>query len=238
MHRILPVLLLVLAPLLHAEPKRVALFVALCDNATQGIAPVPAKIGDGNIPAENLYWGCDDGFASCFKASKSWKLKTREPFTAPDAALMERLVYQNSAGTIEVTAEAWRGSHNKDCLRAFETALVSGKDDLCAFIGHNLLMDGPIDPPKTKAAKPCDAIVLCCMSQSYFNQRLTDLGAKPVLLTKQFMYPGAFILRDALPVWSRGGTSAQILDAAAGAYAANQKISRKAAAGVFWVAKQ
>lgn len=217
---------------LWADAKRVAVFVALCDNATQGIQPVPAKIGDGNQPAANLYWGCTDGFAGCFKTSKEWKhLRTEQPAAG---AVLERLVFQHRSGTVEVTAEAWRGAEIKACLAAFEAALVSGKHDLCAFVGHNGLMDATVAPPTAKAAKPCDAIVLCCLSESYFNRRLTELGVRPVLLTTQLMYPGSFLLRDTLPVWARGGTGPEIRAAAAAGYARNQHLSRKAAAGVFW----
>lgn len=224
---------LALAGVLEAAPKRVVVFVALCDNATQGIAPVPARIGDGNKPADNLYWGCDDGFASCFKASKVWKLQSSEVPEGAAPKVMERLVYLHRSGSVEVTAEAWRGSEIKACLQAFEAALVSGKHDLCAFVGHNVLMDGAIAPPAAKAAKPCDAIVLCCMSDAYFNRRLTEIGARPVLTTTQLMYPGAFLLRDALPVWAKGGSGAEIRQAAGAAYARNQKIPVKAALGVF-----
>lgn len=212
-------------------PKRVALFVALCDNATQGIIPVPARIGDGDKPAANLYWGCSDGFAGCFQSSKAWKLQRKE--VPDDPRIFERLVYLHTSGTVEVTAEAWKGSEIKACLSAFENALVAGNHDLCAFIGHNTLMDAPVAPPANKAAKPTDAIVLCCMSEKYFKNRLETLGARPRLMTTQLMYPGAFLLRDALPVWAKGGDNEAIRQAAAAAYAKNQKISVKAAAGVF-----
>ena len=220
--------------LLHsasAAPKQVAVFVALCDNATQGIQPVPKAIGDGDKPEANLYWGCTEGFGGCFRTDKSWKLQKKE--IPDDKRIFERVVYLNDAGTVEVTAEAWRGAEIKACLTAFESALVAGKHDLCAYIGHNVLMDGPVDPPAAKAAKPCDAIILCCMSESYFKDRLAKLGARPVMLTTQLMYPGAFILRDALPVWAKAGSLEAIRAAGATAYARNQKISFKAAKGVF-----
>ena len=114
-------------------------------------------------------------------------------------------------------------------------ALVSGNHDLCAYVGHNVLMDGPVDPPAAKAEKACDAIILCCMSESYFKDRLAKLGVRPVMLTTQLMYPGAFILRDALPVWAKPGSFGEIRVAAGAAYAKNQKISLKAAKGVFAV---
>lgn len=214
-----------------AAVRRVTVFVALCDNASQGIAPVPAKIGDGNKPADNLYWGCDDGIASCFRASKTWKLQRKE--IPEDKRILERLVFLHASAEVEVTAEAWKGSEIKECLKAFEAALVSGKSDLCAYIGHNVLMDGAIAPPTDKSAKSTDAIVLCCLSERYFKARLEAMGATPVLMTTQLMYPGSFLLRDGLPLWAKGKPPEEIRQAAAAAYAKNQGISRKAAAGVF-----
>jgi len=214
-----------------AAPKKVAVFVALCDNASQGIVPVPAKIGDGNKPAENLYWGCTDGLPSCLKASKSWKLLKKE--VPADPRILERCTFTDTAGALELTVEGWRGSDIASCLSAFENALVSGNHDLCAFIGHNVLMDGAISELGKRAAKPVDAIVLCCKSESYFKKRLTALGARPVLLTTQFMYPGGFLLRDTLPLWAKGSSLADLRSAAGASYARNQKISTKAGTGVF-----
>ena len=35
----------------RADAKTIEVFVALCDNGSQGIAPVPEKIGDGDLKA-------------------------------------------------------------------------------------------------------------------------------------------------------------------------------------------
>jgi hypothetical protein len=59
------------------------------------------------------------------------------------------------------------------------------------------------------------------------------MGATPVLLTEQFMYPGAFLVHDAIEAWAAGGGAKEIRAAAGKAYAKNQKISVKAATGVF-----
>jgi hypothetical protein len=215
----------------EAAVKKIKVFVALCDNATQGIAPVPAKIGDGNLPAQNLYWGCSDGLSSYFKASKSWKLQP-SPATH-DETILDRLLFTNDALDCELTAEAWRGSQIAACLQAFEKTLVAGEHQLVVFIGHNVLMDKAIAPPAQAATKPCDAIVLCCKSDAYFRERLTTLKVRPVLLTQQLMYPGAFLLHDCLVPWSQGKSLTEIRQAAAQAYARNQKISPKAAIGIF-----
>ena len=129
-------------------------------------------------------------------------------------------------------AEAWRGSNLRDCLIAYETATVSGKHDLTAFIGHNVLMDGEQAPLATKATKNTETIVLCCMSNQHFSERLSKLKVRPVLMTSQLMYPGSFLLHDALEKWLRDGSRNDLREAAA-AYARNQKIKISAARGVF-----
>ncbi len=48
--------------------------VALCDIEHQGIVPVPVKNGNGDDPANNLYWGAAFGVKNFFKRSQDWKL--------------------------------------------------------------------------------------------------------------------------------------------------------------------
>ncbi len=119
--------------------KRIAVFVGLADNATQGIAKVGAKIGDGDQPDDNLYWGCTDGLKSLFKASSKWKLEQRVTDTG-DPRILERLVFRHANPDALLVAEAWRGAKLRDCYEAFQQAGVSGNHDLVAFIGHNVLM--------------------------------------------------------------------------------------------------
>ena len=75
--------------------------------------------------------------------------------------------------------------------------------------------------------------VLCCISDRYFRERLEDAGVRPVLLTTQLMYPGSFILHDALDPWLTGKDRKALRTAAGAAYARNQKIKTAAATGVF-----
>ena len=103
-----------------------------------------------------------------------------------------------------------------------------------AYIGHNGLMDFPLPAEATTArGAGRDAIVLCCMSERYFTASLEKVGAHPILTTTQLMYPGAFILRDALAGWTRADSPTQIRQRAGAAYARNQGISAKAGSGVF-----
>ena len=41
----------------ESPARTVHVFVALADNLHQGIVPVPAKLGNGEDPEHNLYWG-------------------------------------------------------------------------------------------------------------------------------------------------------------------------------------
>src|SRR5262245_36762018 len=61
--------------------KLIHVLVALCDNESQGIVPVPARIGNGDDPANNLYWGARFGVKTFFKRASDWKLiaETRNP---------------------------------------------------------------------------------------------------------------------------------------------------------------
>lgn len=220
-------------PLLGAEPARsIRVIVALADNATQGIAPVPARIGNGDDADANLYWGCDEGFAPIFARSHAWKLTSRQKSPSPD--ILECRVYRSADGTAVLTAEAWRGSEIKQALTAF-LATAGGaapSADLVVFIGHNGLMD--FDLPTTESAgNGADAIVLCCKSEQYFARRLAAAGTRPVLLTTQLMYPGSFILENVLTGWLRGESSTALRERAAKSYAANQQIRLPAARGVF-----
>lgn len=193
---------------------------------------MPAKIGNGDDAANNLYWGTTDGFKSVFGRSKTWKLEKTEE--NPTAEILERRSYRHTSQDCVLVAEAWRGKNIHQCLEAFFTNLHVRSSDLTAFIGHNGLMDEPVSVSILDAtAKPTDAIILCCISGSYFRPHLAALKARPVLTTEQLMYPGSFLLRDALEVWLRNGPRSEIRLAAAKAYATNQSISVKAAAGVF-----
>lgn len=233
MKRLLPLAFLLLgAAVLQAKPKQVKVFIALCDNKTQGIVPVGAKIGNGDDPDANLYWGCSDGFGSLFSRGTRWKVVKKEKDVSPQ--ILRRLSLVDADGEMEIVAEAYRGSEMKRCLTDFEAAAAGGTFELVAFIGHNGLMDFQLEPPKAAPGNRTDVMVLCCISDRYFSQRLKAPGCRPRLMTRQLMYPGAFLLDAALPRWNSGGTDAQIREAAAAAYAKNQKISVKAARGVFW----
>ncbi len=189
------------------------------------------KIGNGDDPEGNLYWGCTDGIAVHFKKSGCWKEAKSESDISK--AILRRLSLKHASADIELVADAYRGSEMKLCLVDFEKAAASGEYDLVAYIGHNALMDFSLDTPAKVEGIRTDVVVLCCMSEKYFAGRLRALGCIPLVMTDQFMYPGSFILGSVIESWNDGEGLAAMREAAGRAYAKNQKISVKAATGVF-----
>lgn len=242
-------LLLLLTLPCPAADRVVHIFVALCDNASQGIQPVPPKIGNGDDPENNLYWGCDDGVRTVFSRSKSWK----RVFAAdPDGEgpVLERLILRNEAAKAWLVADGYRGKEIKTCLTDYLAAMAGtlkveavageqritagGAADLIAYAGHDGLMEFDLPTPAAAADnKPKAAIAVCCISQAYFVKHMQALKATPLLLTTQLMYPAAQTLHESIGGWLAGKDGAACRQLAAAAYAKNQKISVKAAAGVF-----
>ena len=230
--KIFALIFLTLLPLL-AE-KKIEALVCLCDNEHQAIAKVGKAIGNGMDPAGNLYWGCSDGLSTYFKKSKKWKLiETKNP---KDSPILVTLTFKHHSGKATLTAHAYRGDKMAKCIEDFFTKTRDGgKDDLIAFIGHNGMMDNLITLPKAapEGDVASESIILGCITDRYFTKPLASMNSKPVLMTKSLMYPGSFILHDSLEVWLKDGSKKEIREAAAKAYAKNQRISVKGGRTVF-----
>jgi hypothetical protein len=231
MKELLSILFISTTILTQAAPKQVRVFVSLCDNKTQGIMPVGEKIGNGDDPESNLYWGCTDGFGSFFRNSSRWKVTASDKDVS--AEILRRLTLRHTKADIDLVADVYRGSEMKQCIKDFEEAACSNKFDLVAFIGHNGLMDFNLEVPKKSEGNDTEVVILCCVSERYFGDRLRALGCRPILMTQQLMYPGSFILHSAIEKWNDGGSLPDLRTAAAVSYAKNQKISVKASTGVF-----
>lgn len=219
---------------LISKERTIGVFVALADNESQGIVKVPKEIGNGEDPEKNLYWGTADGLKSVFDKSKDWKLSESKE-TPIDNDILRTRVYKNETKEAVLYAKAYKGSSIKKCIQDFELALQQGTYDLVVYIGHNGLMDFelPIPTRLDHQSNKSECVILCCKSNQYFKSRIVESGGKPLLLTNQFMYPGAFILYAVTDSWLSGKTQNEIRERAGAAYAANQKISLKAAIGIF-----
>ncbi len=228
-------------------PKVIHAFVALCDNRHQGIVPVPAALGNGEDPANNLYWGALYGVKTYFKKSPHWKLLTAVNHSK---LVLERCVFKHREKNIYLVADAYRGKQIKrtvvDFLNAASgqsTGAVSvtnggrkiklkthGASALLVYVGHNGLMDFNLpELPKKKDESVRQAIILACRSRQYFSKAIVQSGAKPLLWTTGLMAPEAYTLEGALEGWVSEEGGARICLRAAQAYNKYQKCGLKAA---------
>jgi hypothetical protein len=225
--------------------RTVHVFVALADNQSQGIVPVPAKIGNGEDPENNLYWGSAYGIKTFRARSADWvRIVCGEK---PQAEILERCVFKHRATNVYLVADAYRGREIRRAILDFlasaagddpETQTVSGSlklpirggANLVAYIGHDGLMDFQLSQfPHKKDRIRRDAVVLACASKQYFIEPVRASGAYPLLWTTGLMAPEAYTLKSALDGWIAGENNDQIRDRAAGAYDRYQKCGLRAA---------
>ncbi|MEO5562792.1 MAG: hypothetical protein ABIR18_05135 [Chitinophagaceae bacterium] len=225
--------------------KAIHVFVALCDNKYQGIVPVPAAIGNGQDPKNNLYWGAGYGIKSYFSNKNSdWKLISSRK--NPGENILERLLFKHKSKEIYMLADAYDGQFIKQATIDFLTAasgkniveekvsdkniVFGGVSDLVAYIGHDGLMDFSLQNKfESSSAKKREAILLACYSKRYFTSHLQSTGASPLLWTSGLMAPEAYTLHDAIHEWVNNSAAQQVRLAAARAYSKYQKCGLKAA---------
>ena len=221
------------------KPKVIHVFVALCDNENQGIVPVPKKIGNGQDPFNNLYWGAGYGVKTYFdKKSKNWTLiKT---YKNPTSAILERVVFKNTEYQTYLVADAYDGAkieqtiidflhasavQFKDTLQIDTTRLlIGGYSDLIAYTGHNGLMDFKVNEKYTvNRKKTRDIIILACYSKHYFERYMEKFNVNPLVWSNGLMCPEAYTLKWAIDGWLKGENNDQIADRARHAYHHYQK---------------
>jgi len=223
--------------------KTIHVFVALCDNKYQGIVPVPPKIGNGQDPNNNLYWGCGYGVRTYFKKSAEWKFLQS---TKSDSLLMERLVFKHVSKNYYIVADAYNGKNIKECTIDLLRSCSGQKKDiisvntiklgiygnakLLAYAGHDGLMDFSLEENfKNADGKKRDAIILACYSKSYFTSYLQQTQTTPLVWTTGLMCPEAYSLHDALTGYVNGENAEAIRSRSAKAYTKYHKCGEKAA---------
>lgn len=217
---------------LKAETKIIHVFVALCDNDSQGIVPVPKKIGNGNDPDNNLYWGCGYGVRTFFKNAAEWKMVSKRKNVS--SIILERCIFKHITQDAFIVADAYKGDKIKNCNEDFfksssgnnsDTAMVKEQilkletAQLVCYVGHDGLMDFVIENyPKQKNNSKKDVIILACASRNYYKEGLKQAGAFPLLWTTNLMCPEAYTLKAAIDGWLLNETGDKIHLRAAEAY--------------------
>lgn len=222
-----------------AQPNtHIHVIVSLVDNISQGIVPIPAKIGNGNDPRSNLYWGAAYGVKTFLSKAEGWRnLGCKQGINDTILESCE-FAWQDK---LTVTADAYRGSRigqaMLDFMRQAATPPLAAQREMVVFIGHDGLMDEQNQPlvqhfPK-HAGHNKEAVVLACLSDEFFAGHLLAAGSKPVVTTFSFMAPEAYVLEAVARGFANHASEAELRSAAANAYAKYQHISAKAGKSVF-----
>ena len=234
------------------RPRTVHVFVALADNAHQGIVPVPAPLGNGEDAAKNLYWGAAFGVRTYFRKTGEWKELSHQ--TNLSASILERSILYSAAGNTYLIADAYRGKEIKQAITDFfqsstgsqqktPIALMgpNGKPiqlnpspELSVYVGHDGLMDFSIEQSfRGDLNSNREAVILACAGKAFFGPNLRPTGAHPLIWTTGLMAPEAYTLKAALDGWMAGESGEQIRQRAAKIYAQYQKISLISAQRLF-----
>ena len=237
----------------NRETLFVHLFVPLCDNENQGIVPVPARIGNGQDPRNNLYWGAGYGIRNFFdKKVKAWQF-LEESKVPNNTKILERLLFYRkfeNGAQVCVVADAYDGAEMETCIRDFLQSIAGkradywtvqdsieipmhGHTDLLIFNGHNGLMDGSVELIPNEDNRQKDAMVIACASYGYFEPYLDAAGGYPLLTTTNLLAPEAYVVESAISEWARLKTGADVHHAAGVAYNKYHNCGLRAAKNTF-----
>ena len=218
------------------SPRVIHVIVALADNATQGIVPVPARLGNGDDPANNLYWGARYGVKTFLRRGPDWELVATLPGPAPE--VLERVVFRHRRHAAFLVTDAYRGAAIRRALGDFLDAAagrrverlaavprevpelgVAGGAELIGWVGHDALMDFELAaPPANGDGRERPGVVLACASKEYFAAPLRAAGARPLLWTTGLLAPEAYVLAAVLEGFLLGEEGEPIRERAAVAY--------------------
>jgi hypothetical protein len=243
-------LCLTIGPALPAQdaPRVVHVFVPLADNQHQGIVPVPPKLGNGDDPVHNLFWGAGYGVKTFFARSSEWELLPATPTPRPE--VLERCIFRHRSQNVYLVADAYQGSKIGQAVIDFlaaaagtqeeqipakvasrlVTVRAGGAANLVAYIGHDGLMDFDLSSyPQGTGPNHRDAIILACISKRFFAAPLRASGAHPLLWTTGLMAAEAYTLKSAIDGWVLRESDEMIRERAAAAYHQYQQCSLGAA---------
>ncbi|AUC17094.1 hypothetical protein BTO06_11630 [Tenacibaculum sp. SZ-18] len=218
------------------------IIVALCDNKYQGIIPVPEKIGNGQDPKNNLYWGTAYGIKSYFRRSPNWTLKHAKQV---DSIILERIIFKHKTKDYTIVADAYDGKYIKNATETFlrssagiekdiininkDTIGIKGNSNLVAYIGHDGLMDFQLNEKFINTDhKKRDVIILACYSKNYFQPHLEKANVNPLVWTTGLMAPEAYTIHDAIEGYINKESNEAIILRAAKAYNRYQKCGLQA----------
>jgi hypothetical protein len=211
-------------------PLRIRVYVALCDNDSQGIVKVKnPKICDGDVPERNIYWGTKGGLAG-FMRSASFRLLSAERLGAGPITL--RSLWTKRFGKTDVIVEglAYRGREIRTAMLDFvravhdDGALAVDEPHLVAYVGHNYFLDTAEvrefrDASRATGHLAKGVLALSCLGDQHIRPYIGRATAPILLLNNNLTYPGAWSIGGVIEGIARRMTPRAIRDSAARAFA-------------------
>jgi hypothetical protein len=239
----------VAADVTAGRPLVVEVHVPLCDNRVLRCGN--GRLGDGDEPGRNLYWGTSGGFKGWFgRKGSGWRELGR---LGPDGEILETRIWATKVtargalrargvrGQVEVIviARAWRGTSIEQAMKAYAADLFGdearhvqvgdraiaggGAAHLVAFVGHNGWMDvASFDWPAGEATAVKGTVAIACLTEDYLAGPVPSPRRVPLLMTRSLLFAGAHGFEGAVSAFARGEDLRQIHLGAARAYAAGQ----------------
>ena len=216
-------------------------YVALCDNDSQGIIPVVKKAGNGNDPSNNLFWGAANGVKTFFCRSEDWELLDSSKSISRD--ILQRCIWKHRRFNCYLVADAYKGARIKNCTMNFlmntsghlsdtarftsngkKVSLLMENAKLICYLGHDGFMDFDIqNPPPQNSAERKDVMIFASASKLYYKDAILTSGGNPLLWTTNLISPEAYLLKVSIDGWLNHESGVEICSRAAKAYSDNGK---------------
>jgi hypothetical protein len=225
---------------LAGRPLRAVVYIALCDNDSQGIVPVKNRsICNGEAPEQNIYWRTSGGlpvvlkregytqaeYATLESGPIAVRARFRKTFT-PGAALRERGV--RAPFQVEIEGLAYRGREIGTAMRDFVSAVHSdaaaAAPHVVGYIGHDYFLDDYDERVFREARAGYSTLekgvfALSCLGDRWIRPMIERPNAHVLMLNRQLTYPGAWTVAGILEGLARGQSAAEIHTLASHRYA-------------------
>lgn len=198
---------------------RMRVYVALCDNDSQGIAPVKNRaICDGERPERNLYWATSGGLRAYLEGAGFRRTRYERSDAGPviiRAAWTKRMwpggrlraLGVKRRFDVEIEALAYRGRHIEQAMRDYlaevhGAAASPAPAHVVGYIGHNYLLDlpdagrrlQPVGGLRADSRLPRAVFALSCFGAQLIGPAIARPDAPVLVLNRSLTYPGAWTI--------------------------------------------
>ena len=192
----------------EGQPLEVEVFIALCDNDSQGIVPVKnPRICQGDDAKRNLYWGISGGLGKLLQQSRFKKTLHKDK---PKRGILFDEVWQAryaAGGTlrhksdkkwikVKLIAHVYRGVAIEQAMRDYLSAhAAQNAAHVVGYIGHNYLLDKALTKKKSESQPVArGTFALSCLGEGVIRPYIERAHTQILALNRSLTYPGAWTL--------------------------------------------